>query len=112
MKKVFIILLFLGFMLPQVAEGQGYCDRFGMSSWRPYNGSGRLVKIGMRKIKVIAVAGQPDMKESYYKLLRRVSVRITEWSYLKPSTGSRMNNNEVTSLIFIDGRLECFSTSR
>ena|SRR5580765_6167148 len=37
------------------------------SSWRPYSNPDRLISVGMNKGEVLAIAGKPDHKESYYQ---------------------------------------------
>ena len=52
-------------------------------SWRPYKNRNRLIRVGMNKGEVLAIAREPDHKESYYQSNRRQILRISDWYYIR-----------------------------
>ena len=52
-------------------------------SWRPYKNRYRLIRVGMNKGEVLAIAREPDHRDSYYQSNRRHILRISDWYYIR-----------------------------
>jgi len=67
-------------------------------SWRPYKDPSKIVRVGMNKGEIIAIAGNPDYEKSYYQTGRRgMLYKIDDWYYL------RRGWNEETAILKFSG---------
>jgi hypothetical protein len=69
-------------------------------AWRPYRNPNQLVRVGMNKGELLAIAGQPDHEESYYQSGQGRLTRVSDWYYTKGG-----ENAETTLLKFVDDSL-------
>ncbi len=79
---------------------------FSFDSWRPYSNPNKLIRVGMNKGAVIAIAGKSDHEESYYESTRGRLLRISDWYYI--NTGA---NAETTLLKFVQESLVSITTT-
>ena len=112
--SLFVLALAIMIAVPQaVAIGRrGLCPARGstFSRWRPYKNPGRLIKVGMSKGSVLAIAGKADLDDEYYNTTSLNLIRVTEWHYIKSPSAGRGARVETTRLIFFNGVLRCIVT--
>lgn len=84
----------------RVLQALQLAQSVSFDSWRPYKNPNRLIQLGMNKGEIIAIAGQPDYSESYYRVGQGRRTWISDWYYVRTGV-----NAETTLLKFVEETL-------